>query len=493
MDPAEPAMLDVIVDIWPILASLAAGLATVGWALWKIYIHQEAKFLSQLEDPESRDHYHQEFNDLLSDNRFDYASYLQSVLNKVDSFFDPHAFSAKSYELCLKWAFAYPIILGFLFFLISNQDISGFGLFPSIEEGRLWKIPLIFILIASMIYSFYKGNKEEKLKKLIWFAIAFVVAGVGVFTGVAFSAALGDAFTFAIAGVFAGAGAGAVAGAGAFAGGVGVFAAFANAGVDAFAVAFVVASGILIAYVRSSKKDKLSLFYPLYFAFLAGFIWVFLWQDWILINKQIFGFLLFLVVLPTINSVLDWLSLGMTRFLLKKSLSASGYVKKTSYYLLDLAIALLSLLVLIFSLFVAINGMSLAAGLSALEQPAYDLGALWQRIESQSVWQTLVSPDGWIFMMIFSTFLPSLIHGLAFGGFLLTFTRPDSSKITRFAEVTAPDSTLALNEKNEIAGYLARQSIANIAFPMIGVVLLAGVILAVLLFFGDIVTWLISG
>ena len=130
MDPAEQSMLDVIVDNWPILASLAAGLATVGWALWKIYIHQEAKFLSQLEDPESRDHYHQEFNDLLSDNRFDYTSYLQSVLGKFDGFFGSHEFSVKSYELCLTWAFVYPVILGFLFF--SDQQ-------PGYQ--RFWPLP----------------------------------------------------------------------------------------------------------------------------------------------------------------------------------------------------------------------------------------------------------------------------------------------------------------------------------------------------------------
>ena len=141
----------------------------------------------------------------------------------------------------------------------------------------------------------------------------------------------------------------------------------------------------------------------------------------------------------------------------------------------------------------AIPLMEWAAGVSALEQPAYDLGALWERIDSRPVWQTLLSPDGWVFMMIFSTFLPSLIHGLAFGGFLLTITQPDRSKISRFVSYTATDYPLAVKEKNEIAGYLARQSIANVAFPVIGVLLLAGIILALLLSFWDILAGLIGG
>ena len=493
MDPAEPAMLDAIVDNWPILASLAAGLATVGWALWKIYIHQEAKFLSQLEDPESRAHYHQEFNDLLSDNRFDYTSYLQSVLGKVDGFFGSHEFSVKSYELCLTWAFVYPVILGFLFFLISNQDISGFGLFPSIEEGRLWKVPLIFISIVGMIYSFYKFTKEDGFKSAIWLAGAFAVAGAGAFAVAgagagAFAVAFAGAFAVAFAGTFAGAGAGAFAGA--FAVAFAFAGTFAGAGTGAGAFAgagtFAVAGVILIAYNYFLKKGNHLLFYILYFPFLAVYICVFLAQPWIQVDELSFGTLLFLVVLPIINSVLDFLSLGVTRKLLKKSLSVSGRMKKLNYYLLDLAVALLSLLVLIFSLFVAIKAMEWAAGLSALEQPTYDLGALWQRIGSQSVWQGLFSSDGWVFMMIFSTFLPSLIHGLAFGGFLLTITQPNSSKVTRFVEATAPGTTLALKEKNEIADYLARQSIANVVFPVIGVLLLAGVIVVLLNFFWNI-------
>ena len=249
---------------------------------------------------------------------------------------------------------------------------------------------------------------------------------------------------------------------------------------------------ILIAYNYFLKKGNHLLFYILYFPFLAVYICVFLAQPWIQVDELSFGILLFLVVLPIINSVLDFLSLGVTRKLLKKSLSVSGRMKKLNYYLLDLAIALLSLLALIGSLMLTIKAMEWTAGLSALEQPTYDLGALWERIGSRPVWQTLFSSDGWVIIMIFSTFLPSLIHGLAFGGFLLTITQPNSSKITRFVEATAPGTTLALNKKNEIADYLATQSIANVVFPTIGAVLLAGVILAVLLFFGDIVTCLIE-
>ena len=527
MDPAEPAMLDVIVDIWPILASLAAGLAAVGWALWNIYVHQEAKFLKELKDDKSLQNHHLKFKRLSSrKRRIRYAARLRWSLGALSRFFGSRAFSIKSYELCLTWAFFYPIILGLLFWLGSNQDISGFGLFPQIEEGRFWKAPLIPILIVGMTYSFYKFYKEYGVKGLIWlaftvafavafafavavdgaFAVAFAVA-VAVAGAVAFAVAgagaVAFAFAVAVAVAFAGAVAVAVAVAGAVAGAVAFAFAGAGAGAGAFAVALVVAFAfalafafafaILITYSYFLKKGNRLLFYILYFSFLVVCIGVFLAQPWLPVNELSFGILLFLVVLPIINSILDWLSLGVTRLLLKKSLRAPTHIKKAGYYLLDFVAALITLLVLIFSLFLVIKGMSLAAGLSALEQPAYYLGALWQRIDSRPVWQTLLSPDGWVFMMIFSTFLPSLLHGLAFGGFLLTITQPDRSKISRFAEVTAPDSTLALNAKNEIAGYLALQSIANVAFPVIGVLLLAGIILALLLSFWDILAGLIGG
>ena len=529
MDPAEPAMLDVIVDIWPILASLAAGLAAVGWALWKIYVHQEAKFLKELKDDKSLQNHHLKFKRLSSrKRRIRYAARLRWSLGALSRFFGSRAFSVKSYELCLTWAFIYPIMLGLLFWLGSNQDISGFGVFPPIEEGRFWKAPLVPILIVGMTYSFYKFYKEDGVKGLIWlafavavafavafafaFAFAFAVDGafaVAVDGAFAFAVAFAVAFAFALALAVAGAVAVAfaVAVAVAGAGAVAVAVTFAGAGAGAFAFAFAVALAvafagagafagafaILITYSYFLKKGNRLLFYILYFSFLVVCIGVFLAQPWLPVNELSFGILLFLVVLPIINSILDWLSLGVTRLLLKKSLRAPTHIKKAGYYLLDFVAALITLLVLIFSLFLVIKGMSLAAGLSALEQPAYDLGALWQRIDSRPVWQTLLSPDGWVFMMIFSTFLPSLLHGLAFGGFLLTITQPDRSKISRFVSYTATDYPLAVKEKNEIAGYLARQSIANVAFPVIGVLLLAGIILALLLSFGDILAGVIGG
>ena len=459
--------------------------------IWGIYVYLRKEHKEELADPDSRKNHHLKFKRLSSrKHRVRYAARLRWSLGTLSRFFGPRAFSSKSYELCLLWAFIYPIMLGFLFFLISNQDIGGFGLFPPIEEGRFWKVPLIPILIAGITYSFYRSYKEDGFKSLIWFIVALATAAAG-------STAVTVTFAFAVAGAvtFAGAVAiaGAIVGAVAVSGAIAFVSTFAVPGTIAGTVIFVgavafastFAGAIRITYTYFSKKNILFLFYPLYFIFLMICIIGFLGQPWIQVNELSFGILLFLIVLPMINSGFDWLSLGLTRYLLKQSLKSPGF-KKALYYSFDLAIALLSLLALIFSLFVAIKAMEWAAEASALEQPAYDLGALWQRVESQSVWQTLFSSDGWVYVMIFSTFLPSLIHGLAFGGFLLTITRPDSSKITRFASYMAPGYQLALKEKNEIAGYLARRSIANVVFPTIGVVLLAGVIFALFNFFWNI-------
>ena len=496
MDPAEQSILDTIVVILSILIP-SGGLVGVIVLLWKIYVHQEAKFLKELEDDKSLQNHHLKFKRLSSRKyRSRYTARLRWSLGALSRFFGPHAFSAKSYELCLTWAFVYPVILGFLFFLISNQDISGFGLFPSIEEGRLWKVPLIFILIAGMIYSLYKRNKEDGFKSTIWLAVtvtgAFAFAGAGAFAfAFAFAGAGAGAgavaFAVAFAGAFAGAGAGAVAFAVAFAG------AFAVAGAGAGAVAFAVAGAgavagvILIAYNYFLKKGNHLLFYILYFPFLAVYICVFLAQPWIQVDELSFGILLFLVVLPIINSVLDFLSLGVTRKLLKKSLRAPWY-KKLTYCITDLLIALVLLTGLIISLIFAIKAMTWAVSLSALDQSTFNLVDLWERIKSRSIWQTLFSPDGWVFIMIFSTFLPSFIHSVTLCGFLLALTQPKQSKIARFVSCTAPDSTLAVKEKNEIASHLAGQSILKFIFNTIAVIILLILIILVILipvFFGD--------
>ena len=490
--------------------------------IWGIYVYLREERKGELADPESRESYHQAFNDLLTANRFDYASYLQSVLGKVDGFFGPHEFSEKSYDLCLKWAFIYPIMLGLLFWLGSNQDISGFGLFSPIEEGRLWRVPLMLFLLTFMMFTFYKFSKENKLKNLIWFfvfgtlttAVSIIEEGAGpsmlafIFIAILLSSGIlfniwkfiknrnsfEIEFSFDIGFLFNSAA-------------MNIFhiltfsiliSFFVNTSSLEYGIIISVICLFFIVFVHFlylifKIKNLLFIFYALCFPLIAGFFSLFLMQPWILVNKQTFGALIFFVVLPIVNVLFDWTSLGLTRKLLRKSLKAPERVKKALYYSLDLAAALLILLFLIGSLIAAIKAMEWAAGVSALEQPTYDLGALWERIESRSVWQTLFSSDGWVFIMVFSTFLPSLIHGLAFGGFLLTITQPDRSKISRFAEATASGHQLALKEKNEIAAYLARQSIANVAFPVIGVLLLAGIILALLLSFGDILAGLIGG
>ena len=482
MDPAEQSILDTIVVILSILIP-SGGLVGVIVLLWKIYIHQEAKFSKELEDEKSLQNHHLKFKRLSSRKyRSRYTARLRWSLGALSRFFGPHAFSAKSYEVCLTWAFIYPIILGFLFFLITNQDISGFGVFPPIEEGRFWKAPLIAIVMVGIIYSIYKAaTEEDRLKSLVWLAFAgasfFAFTGAGAFVSAGAVASVG---AFAVVGT--GAGAISVAFAGTFA--FVVAAAGTVTGIVASIIAGIFVVVILIIYRRFSEKGHFFLFYILYFLFVAGFICLFLEQSWLVINLDSFGILLFLVILPMINSVFDWASLGLTRYLLKKSLK-SFELKKALYYLVDFFLALFSLLFLIGTLFFVIKAMT-------ADRSIYDLDAFLKRLQSQSLWQAFLSPDGWVVIMIFSTFVPSLVHGLAFGGYLLTITRPDPSKITRFSLVTAPDYILALKEKNEISGYLARQSIANFVFPTIGVLLLAGVILAVLPFFGDIVTWLIS-
>ena len=108
-------IIDIIMGIWQILASLEGFIVAVFGLIWRIYVYIEKKRKEELDDSESRKRYHEQFNYLLSANRFDYASYLQSVLGKVDNLFGSRAFSVKSYEVCLLWAFIYPLILGFLF------------------------------------------------------------------------------------------------------------------------------------------------------------------------------------------------------------------------------------------------------------------------------------------------------------------------------------------------------------------------------------------
>ncbi|MGF1554394.1 MAG: hypothetical protein ACFBWO_18105 [Paracoccaceae bacterium] len=114
--------------------------------------------------------------------------------------------------------------------------------------------------------------------------------------------------------------------------------------------------------------------------------------------------ILFLVVLLILNALADFGSIGLTRHLLRRSLSEHGWQRRL-YFLLD-ALGAIAALVLLGFAFVAVCRLAAFSDGTAL----YDLDALLANIDARpnAYW--------WLYLGFASTLLPTLAH-LAVGSF----------------------------------------------------------------------------
>lgn len=208
--------------------------------------------------------------------------------------------------------------------------------------------------------------------------IAVAIAGSGAFAG---AFALAGAVTFTSAGIFAGA----LAAAGPFSG----------ATVLVGSATLVGTGTIAILTLAEKGKHRLAL-WLVTLALLAVWVSLLPTLPWANINILERGLFLFLGVFPLINALFDTVSYAVTLTLLRLGLRAKHPV---FYGLLDLAIAMVLFFVLGATLILLIPCMNALAGISL-----FNLDALFEGIRAQP------SDYGWLYLMMFSTLLPTAAH-----------------------------------------------------------------------------------
>jgi len=118
--------------------------------------------------------------------------------------------------------------------------------------------------------------------------------------------------------------------------------------------------------------------------------------------------LLFWLVLPLVNAPLDWLSLGVTRGLLQAVRAQKhGGWRTLGWGLLDLVLALGFLFLIAAVLVVATALGNVVAG-----QTLVDLGAIFTELRDNP-WSV---NHRWVYFMLLSTLVPTLIHFALAGG-----------------------------------------------------------------------------
>ena len=132
--------------------------------------------------------------------------------------------------------------------------------------------------------------------------------------------------------------------------------------------------------------------------------------------------LVFLAALPLVNVVFDWLSLGLTRLLL--GWTAKG--QKTGAAILNGCLDAVGAVVILAALAVAttaaLQGLNTVATLGGSDRLLIDLVGVIQTLRERpgdpAIW--------WVYFMLFSTLLPSVVHLFIAASSLATYSLPRS-------------------------------------------------------------------
>ena len=407
----------LIVSI-PVLAILYIG--------WR-YREERRRTESAIKAKSPRD-FDRRIDNLSGDDYFDrYFHRLQSALDRTaaligdardgesassvgEGWRPPRGLTGPAYFAVLGLAVFYPIFFLFLSWCFGGNDmLGGVPLLP--PDMPPWQRWMYLLALVTVLYLAHQGGKAFSDRRIHPVADAFAVAitGTGTFfivIAVAGSIASAVAFTgtFAVAIAVAVASAGAVTGTRTFTGAfaVAVAVVFAGAGVGAVAVAAAVAVAVFAERypVNIAIWGSVALTLPIALLLLFAHDGQ---SSVIALDSDQAMIVLVLALLPALNAILDWVSLGVSRYLLGRLAGPDGHSP-----LLIVGDILLAVVFFFLVSWVAIAGLGAAERLHLLggAAPVFDVSAILDAIRRDS----LAADHMWIYLMIGTTLLPTLAH-----------------------------------------------------------------------------------
>lgn len=371
-------------------------------------------------------------------NGFDQGLCPPEYLDQNRSGFKPEnsasrAWNWRSYDRMLLLAAAYPILLPLLIWIISDTPSRLSNLQVLDPAAYWWQRPLAAAalvglvfhnVLARRIYDWFLGSALRGLYCLILARPAPAGFGFDIFR-------MGLILAFASTGMVTAAGAMMVtigfaaaaivtmAGSIFFAGGATAatatavavwFAGATSIGLLSLVLLPVAVITLYIPFIYSIQRIRPSLVYPIYTLFLLSVLCSMpiilpefpLWKGTILL---FFGFF------PLCNAVWDFLSLGLTRWCLRQSLIEApvGWLPASFraglFNLLDITGALLCLGGLIFTLQACVTALNVLA-----PERVVSMTDLLLHLQGRGD-----APDmTWLYLMVFSTLLPTLAHIMLF-------------------------------------------------------------------------------
>jgi len=419
--------------------------------------------------------------------------------------------TAASFDRCLLIALIYPIAAVFGIWLLTGRVGPVEKVLGLESDVAVWQRLLLLLLLSAIclgiksiftrrydlyrvIYEYYKNIS------LVRFVVGFVAVAFFSAAAVVVSAVISifvfySAVAVAVAVAFAGdgdrTGGGAVAVVFAFALAVAiglatlvadtvhvvhnVSSAFtgAFAFVVAFAFAFAVAVAVAVAFAVALRwmkgRGRMALFLFVYQTVMtAAVIYFTLLISHTPSARANLSFLLFCGLLTLVNAPFDWLSLGITRGLMRLGVRRVGWAPLW-LGLLDVLLSTLIIIALTVTAVIAVQLFNRAAGTDVLDvlDLLNGISTEWWRPE---YW--------WVYVMILSTQMPSLIN-LAIGATALFRSIPAFQRwcLARMPE----DGPIADADKHLLATAFSLQIIGGVLFGTLAYLSLAALILGLFL------------
>jgi len=396
----------------------AVGLAGAAWILYR----RNRAFLLESGDKGIEDEIR--LANLTPITRSRFQAWLSTVAQILDRNFGKSTYSARSYLWCLKFAVAYSTVGAYLSWALSDHDAFGVGeLVPGLEPALRATAFLLFVLLAWATIRFRTARGAARILSFTAvIALPLVAWAMGIPPGLIIISAV-PAFALAFLVI----------------GGRATFPLFVSGAVFSLLVSAVdpdpvaqllirafavvgllygaVASVALAARTALNKRGLL--------AFANLFAWFLLAS----VTLAVVGFLpdgpihpivryllCFLIVIPLVNSVFDWLALETSRLAVRRS-AATGQIYVPVGY--DVAAGGLLLFLSVGAIAAVLSGLNAIASLRS-GATIIDIAAIAREVRTDPFSASI----GWVYLVLFSTLLPSLLHLIAASARLLTANLP---------------------------------------------------------------------
>lgn len=427
-----------------------------------------------------------------------YNRLLQGALNWLSRFLNdddrqPQYWSGPALDRCLLLALIYPIITLIVVWHLTGQTGPVQTALELDAHASLVQRGLSALFLVIFMAILISGLQPLPFQRSdLWVVIRVFVGALAVAVGVsgalalaaavsvagnvpgafafAFAVALSFAFTVAVAKTGVVSVSGAVAGSFAVVGssiGPGTV-----LGLLTLTFLFGVASAATVE-IANRARWVVAAFTAIYLSLIAGFIGL-----WPLVSgidrAPEWTLLLFLGVLPLLNAVFDWLSIGFTRWLLNTGLRKGGWWGLV-FALADLivaVVALFMLMIVMIGFLEWLNVLSAAGG----GNPVFDIRGLIEILKTNpdnpSVW--------WIYVTVFTTFVPSMVN-LVLGGLSVIRGLPGLTPWVSRQILTTDIASISEFRRWAAAAWLSLQLVIAIAAA-----LLIG--LAIMFYFFDLMS-----